>query len=327
MPRKHWPSEFSRPITLGVFVIMIIAAIVLYVLQHTSYGLQILNKQTEMPDLNTVLDSVLPQEDEIQQAFQPRLDNEQLKSKDIGIITRDGQVLRARVSKPEGPGPFPVVAIIHDGPSSTRTTDQVAALWGEALSQEHQMVTITPDWREGQMGQEEVTDILGALDWMGKLRETKDQPITLFGMDHGVYIALSVVEAQRESITGLIAAYGYSDIAAEYHFLAEHDTRGAENFLDTTGCSDQTAVELCLKELSNTAVHLTIPTLVIHSQSDSVVPLSQSEQIASQVTDQTLLTTDYITDTNIDHFFLSKDTNVGFADAKTIIDTWLTTHL
>jgi len=305
---------------------MIIAAVVLFVLQHTRYGSQVLRQQSQMPNLNALLDSVMPKKEEIDQAFQPRLDVEELNSKDIGILTKDGQVLRARVSKPAGHGPFPVVVIIHDGPSSTRSTDQAATTWGESLAKSQQVLTITPDWREGVMGEEEVVDLLATIDWLGKLLETKGQNITLFGMDHGVYIALSLMATQGESITGLIAAYGYSDIAAQYDFLVAHDARGAENFLDASGCSNQTAVALCLKNLSRTDLAITVPTLLIHGEQDSVVPLAQSQQIANQVNDSANLTVEYMPDPLVDHFFLNKETNPGFVAGKQYIQEWLTQH-
>lgn len=321
------PSKHFSVFTIGVFIVMIISAGVLYGLQHTSYGSRVFQQQQQMPNLNDILDQITPTDEEISQAFQPRLDDAELKSKDIGVITKDGQLLRARVSKPAGHGPFPIIIILHEGSSSTRATDQTAVLWGESLSQTQQALTITPDWRESQIGEEEVTDSISVIDWVKKLREATDQPLYLFGMDHGVYIALATMAAEPESVDGLIAAYGYSDIAAEYHFLNEHDPRGAENFLDRTGCAEEAAVELCVRDTSVTDVHISVPTLLIHSEADTVVPKSQSEQIASQVTDPTLLTTDYIEDTNVEHFFLSKEANPGFSQAQQTVQDWLTAHL
>jgi alpha-beta hydrolase superfamily lysophospholipase len=128
-------------------------------------------------------------------------------------------------------------------------------------------------------------------------------------------------------VHGLIAAYGYSDIQVEYQFLSSEDELGAKNFLERTGCSEQTAVELCLKDLSLTSLQISVPTLIIHPQNDSVVPVSAADQIASQVTDPTLLTKDIVTEAGIDHFFLNKEDNAGYTAAQKTITDWLTTNL
>jgi polyketide synthase 12 len=325
---RQWSKEMIRPFTIGVVLIMVAAALVLRILQNTDYGQQVLEKQTaEMPDLDTLLDQVMPSEEQIDQAFQPHLDTEDAQSKDIGIITKDGQLLRARLSKPAGSGPFPVIIILHDGPSSTRATDEAAKLWGESLSHEYDAMTLTLDWRESQMGEEEVTDVVSAIDWVRKLRESTDQPILLFGMDHGVYLALAAMETHSEYVDGLIAAYGYSDVKQQYHFLAEHDARGAENFLDDTGCAEETAVELCLEGQSVTSVDIAVPLLVMHGRADTVVPSAQSEQIATQATDPSAVTTVYSDDPAVDHFFLDNEDNAGFTIGENAVNDWLKKQL
>jgi dipeptidyl aminopeptidase/acylaminoacyl peptidase len=146
-------------------------------------------------------------------------------------------------------------------------------------------------------------------------------------MDHGVYLALAALQTHSEIVDGVIAAYGYSDIAAQYNFLVEQEPRGAENFLENTGCAEETAIELCLENRSVSPLSISVPLLLIHSRADSVVPITQSEQIATQTTDPALVTISYEEDPQVDHFFLNDDAEAGFATAEAAIHDWLDTQL
>ncbi len=301
---------------------MIGSVAVLRILQNTPEGEERI-RENELMNINAILDQIAPSDDEIERAFQSRLSEEELQNEDIGIVTKDGQLLRARLSKPSGNGPFPVVIIIHSAPSSTRATDEIGTVWGESIAREQNALTFTLDWREGTMGEEEVTDVVSTIDWARKLLQATDQPIYLFGLDHGVYIALRALETHQEYVDGLIAAYGYSDIAAQYAALVAQDSRGAENFLTQTGCSEAVAVDSCLNDLSATTVEISVPTLLLHGRADSVVPFTQAEQIATQVNESVQLTSVFLDDTAVDHFFLDDTNDAGFTAGEQAIADWL----
>jgi dipeptidyl aminopeptidase/acylaminoacyl peptidase len=177
------------------------------------------------------------------------------------------------------------------------------------------------------IGEEEVVDVISTIDWVTKLSEAQEQPVIVFGMDHGVYLALAAVQTRSEIVDGVIAAYGYSDIAAQYHFLAENDKRGAENFLDDTGCAEETAVELCLENRSISPLTIAVPMLLIHSRADSVVPIAQTEQIVADATEPARVTTLYEEDPSVDHFYLNNEGEAGFDAAETAIHDWLDIQL
>lgn len=311
------------PVSIMFFALMIVAIIGLRLYNHFApeEKKQIATNQPQT--LQEFLDSVIPQNVNFDQLSQTTLGTAAILNKEVEFITRDSQTIHAKISKPEGTGPFATIILVHGGQSSGRSTDRVAEVLGEPLMQSTGMMTVAVDWRESTFGQEDLTDLLSTIDWVRGLQETASQPIILFGLEHGAYVSL-LATVEDVHIDGVIDAYGYIDPWEEYHYLLTVDTTSADNFLEATGCHTAANQEACLHELSlQDVLHIDMPVLILHSQADTFVPIAQSETFATMI-DTDFLTFDRIDDPAVGSGFLASPSVAGFDAALDQINQWIT---
>lgn len=306
-----------KPISVGIFVIMVVSIILLRFLDLGDDQ----KAKEQAPDLDAILEKVWPDDSSLEDDLRPALGAEPLRSEEMGFLSRDSEPIRALVSKPSGEGPFSTVIIVHDGEGSERTTDRVATLLGQKIAEEGVLLTVTVDWREGEVGTKDLTDVISAVDWVYSLREADSQPIFLFGVGHGAY--LSLLALQDVKVNGVISAYGYIDPSEEYEYLKQNNENSAEVFLKQTGCDQEAHIESCLQNLSlvDTLV-VNIPVLLLHGTNDSFVPLAQSEQMSS-IAPQELATV--LTLEGAGYGFLSDSAAVGYDEGWSTIYQWIDT--
>lgn len=322
--RKKIPRDVMRPLTLAVLIIMIIAAIVMRYIQHTDKGQEHLRQSLEnQPQtLDEMLDKFMPDETQLTEIFSPRLQTEAQSNEEIEFLARDGTLTAMRISKPVGSGPFPGIVIIHDGESSSRSTEQIGRVLGKELSKQYNAVTLAVDWRESALGEEEMHDVISAVNWIQKTYRSTNQPTILFGLGRGAYLALKAMD--EVEIDGLIMAYPYIDPYQEYLYLQEYNDLDAVTFLSQTGCSGySTQVESCLTSLSLAdRLSLSLPTYMVNSTGNDFIPIDQTDSIAALV-NNSLLTYSRIQDDEVQHNFLSNTTAQGFATSWQDLTTWM----
>ncbi|MBI2411300.1 MAG: hypothetical protein HYV32_05405 [Candidatus Kerfeldbacteria bacterium] len=320
---KHDRSNsLMGPVSMLFFAFMIVALIALRLYNHFAPEEKKQIATNQPATLEEFLNSVIPQNVNLDQLSQASLRTEAMMNKEIEFITRDSQTIHAKISKPEGVGPFATMILMHGGQSSQRSTDRMAEVLGEPLMQSTGMMTVTVDWRESTFGQEDLTDLLSTIDWVRGLQETASQPIILFGIEHGAYISLLATQ-EDVSIDGVIDAYGYINPAEEYRYLLTTDATSADNFLQQSGCHTAANQDACLHELSlQDVLHIDIPVLILHSEADTFVPIAQSEMLAAMM-DAELLTFDRITDPVVGNGFLTTPSLAGFDAALEQINAWV----
>lgn len=256
--------------------------------------------------------------------LEPFVGPEAQTNEEIDIGARDGEPLQVRFTKPAGEGPFPVMVIVHGVSSSAPLTNQVSSLYGEEFANNLNMMVAVVDWRDSQFGEGDFTDVVSAIDWASSLEEKGDEPVILFGLDHGAY--LSLLAANEVPVDGIISAYGYADLYEQYLFLQEQQPDSAPIFLEKSGCKNVVDTNSCLRQLSlRDRLNITVPTLIIHGADDTSVPPSQSELLRSLIDEShvqyTLLDSDNV-DEQIAHVFDNSGA-LGHQQAMDTLYNWL----
>jgi dienelactone hydrolase len=324
--KKH-RQEASTVLAIGILVVMVV---VVFVMRFVREEEATQDSTAKMPSLQELVSQFSDQYDLDQSALTNEApvdtSTERIVHEEMQFIARDSETVKAIYSKPEGDGPFPVMILIHGGESSFRSTEKMASVFEERLidDEEHPMITLSVDWRESDFAQGDLTDILSAIDWIEKRTEAHNQPILLFGLDHGAYLA--VLAAQHASVSGIVSAYGYGNLWEQYQFLKGQNEEQANQFVEQAGCSDTFNTESCLRDASVLTTQIHVPLALLHAPNDSVVPFSQSESLAAEI-DSSLITLKRIEDEGTTHDFFSDPNAAGFATAYEAVDEWINSVL
>ncbi|MFH1426815.1 MAG: prolyl oligopeptidase family serine peptidase [Candidatus Kerfeldbacteria bacterium] len=326
MPRRKLTQEIIKPLTAAVIVIMIVAVVILKYLQLSDKGQAFLQQRSaDVPSLDEILDQAIPDTEEIESLFEPKLGIEALHGYEAGYIARDGETVRARLSKPEGDGPFPAIIIIHDAPASSRATDRVHDVLGERLMEQFNALTFTVDWRDSDFAEDDLTDVISAVDEMSDFVHVKDEPVIVLGLGYGAY--LSLLATRDVQVDGIIIAYPYIDPADQFKHLNNTNQVTAQTFLQQTGCTTALQEEQCLRSLAVTDEYdETVPMLVLHNSKDALVPAIQSERLTVMHV-QTALTVLMLDIENGEHDFLSDPAADGFEQGYSAVVAWIETLL
>lgn len=315
---KNW-----QLLTIAVIIAMTLAVIVLRFFYGIKPDKAVPNQQTERLSLDELFDQMLP-EDDLFQVPQPSLAAEKLASQEMTITGRDGQELKVFVSKPTGSGPFAAVLLLHGNEASVRAASRISKILGERFSAELEVVAVSVDWRESELGTDDLGDVLAAIDWLRELVEVgENQPIMLLGTDYGSYLTLLAADAAPAEFAGIIAAYGYIDPAAHYNFLQQSDAAAADKFLTQTACDLATQPTSCLQQLSLVdAITVNMPILILHNSLDQIVSVEQSRQLRDMITPN-LVTYIELNEQTADHDILAAATAAGFDAAWQAMVGWI----
>lgn len=170
------------------------------------------------------------------------------------------------------------IVLIHGGKASKERAKEMCQNYAARFYPQFTLISV--DYAFSGYGGRELRDVLNAIDYAQSLSITK---IFLIGESHGGYLAL--LAATREHISGVIDAYGPTDLLAMQTFAAEENPQLNIDWADYIQATLEECkmsgldVERCIKQRSPyyLADRIKAPVLILHGTADEVVPISQSE--------------------------------------------------
>ena len=200
MPENKTRHASWTPVTLSVVLGIIVVVVILNVIGDPLERL----RTAEPENINAFLEEFAIDIPALEESFRPQLSVDALRGFDAGIISRDNDPLRTRLSKPAGAGPFTTVIIVHDAPSSEPVTDRIDLELAQPLVDAASVVTFTVDWRSydgDRAGQ--LRDVLSVVDWIEKLATSDTAPVVLIGIGYGAGLVVDVAQ-QHTVVDGLV---------------------------------------------------------------------------------------------------------------------------
>lgn len=319
MAKKTLPEEVARPITIAVVVIMFVAVV----------AIQFINKVGNAPEQEPVeefsvaelIDQIVPPPDAFDNLLSEQISEEELRSEAVTIFTRDSEVRDVIVTKPQGSGPFNAMVLIHGDRSSRRQTEDFSRDYGQQLTDDLGVMTVSVDWRDSDYAEGDLTDVLSTIDWL-ESSVNLAQPPMLIGEDHGAYLALLV--AEEVDATGVVFVSGLPSPLQQFIALQTQDETKATAFLKQSGCDRSSEPESCLLDLSALG-SIEENVLVVYNTRDSVVE-SEQAQLLLQHLPETQRTELRIDSAELPHSFLTNEAEPA-ADARQTIREWIQNQL
>ena len=234
-------------LAVPILIIVVVVAVVL------RYGFGINETYDDIsPTLTAqeIQDLVLPDEDVIALYFSSQFEAEPTNGEQVTMIARDGEQTFGYMSKGTTVQPEAIIILVHDSPSSTRAAKELDATLGKRIASQFNAVTVSVDWRDGVYGEDDVSDVLAAVNWANEYNnELRPVDIYMVGIGHGAYLAAKVMEETDKTIEETLAINGYYYPLREYVRLQSSGESTAEAFLLATGCSGEVYPNTCLDEL------------------------------------------------------------------------------
>lgn len=183
----------------------------------------------------------------------------------------------AELTLPDGPGPFPVVALVHGGFWRARyRRDLMDALADDLV--DRGLAAYNVEYRRLDAGggwPESAQDVVAAIDALREVEEVRAAEVDVVGHSAGGHLALiAAAEGRARRVVGQAAV-------ADVESAIEQDLGD--------GAVKRFAGGAPLDEVS--PLHrapLDVPVLLVHGEDDDTVPPAQSEAFASRGGDVTL---------------------------------------
>ncbi|MEM9741117.1 MAG: alpha/beta fold hydrolase [Pseudomonadota bacterium] len=192
--------------------------------------------------------------------------------------------------RPEGPGPFATVILIHGGPEGqyrpffSTTVQYFASELGVAVlapnvrgSSGYGKTYVKLD--NGRLREDSVKDIGAALDWIAGQDELDEDRIAVYGGSYGGYMVLASLTNYPDRIATGMEAVGISNFVT---FL--ENTQPYRQDLRRVEYGDERDPDMraFLEEISplNKVDRIRVPLLIAQGANDPRVPASESDQIA-----------------------------------------------
>ena len=211
----------------------------------------------------------------------------------IEYASFDGLRVPAFVQKPRGPGPHPVVIVIHGGPE-----DQSRPVWSSVLQgwvNELGIAVIQPNVRgstgygktyvgldNAMLRENSVRDIGALLDYVRDQPDLDASRVMVYGGSYGGYMVLASMIHYGDRLRGGVDIVGISDWITFLQNTEEYrrDLRRAEY-----GDERDPEVRAFFERISpkRQAARIRAPLFVIQGQNDPRVPVTESEQIVEEV--------------------------------------------
>jgi polyketide synthase 12 len=211
------------------------------------------------------------------------------------ITSADGLVIYGHLSVPPGPGPHPAVVVCTAGEGGALNADGGYAHLGEhapLLATGSAVLTVDqrgapghgPDFTaRAEMGGGDVDDVIAATLYLADLQEIDGARISIVGTSRGAYTALLALERRPDLWRHAALLMGLYDpaalVAAEQ---AQPGTLLPANFGFSSADVESYFAAPERQPLVGVGA-LGAPLLIVHGDADSVVPLAQSEELATRV--------------------------------------------
>ncbi len=172
------------------------------------------------------------------------------------------------------------LVLIHGGKASTESAKAMCERYIPAFP-EYDLISI--DYRFSGFGGKELDDVINGIRYAHSLSIPK---VYLLGESHGGYLAL--MAGSRERISGIIDAYGITDLIAMKEYTEKENTQLNTDWQDyiqaTLKECAKIGLETCLKKRSPYfgAYKIEAPVLLLHGIEDEIVPVNQSERLVEQ---------------------------------------------
>jgi len=172
------------------------------------------------------------------------------------------------------------LVLIHGGKASTESAKAMCERYIPAFP-EYDLISI--DYRFSGFGGKELDDVINGIRYAHSLSIPK---VYLLGESHGGYLAL--MAGAKEKISGIIDAYGITDLIAMKEYTEKENTQLNTDWQDyiqaTLKECAKIGLETCLKKRSPYfgAYKIEAPVLLLHGIEDEIVPVNQSERLVEQ---------------------------------------------
>ena len=208
----------------------------------------------------------------------------------IEFLARDGLLLSAFVTRPDGPPPWPAVLAVHDGPSAR----DLATLdpWSQALGVAG-LCCIQVNYRgsrgfgkgfrdagDGQWSHAMQTDLVDALRCDALAGLIDEQRVAAIGYGYGGYAALMLATQSEVPLASVGAASAPTDLV---RYVTALQSLGGSAAAEAARIGDPRADADRLRAASplTRAADIKVPVLLFHGQQDAQVPVSDATALAA----------------------------------------------
>ncbi|MFT4250988.1 MAG: S9 family peptidase [Caulobacter sp.] len=225
----------------------------------------------------------------------PWLTEDRLAGMDIlDVATRDGVKLRGYLTKPNRPGPWPLVVMPHGGPEARDTFDY--DLFGQAFAARGWAVLQVNFRGSGGYGkafaeagrkhwgdrmQEDLEDAIAQVVAGGRVRADR---VAICGISYGGYAALMGAVRRPELYKSVVAIAGDADLVESIAFSKTEDGADSEAYAYWLKVIGDPAVDREMLQRASPALRaaeVAAPVLLIHGDKDTIVAPKQSRIMAS----------------------------------------------
>lgn len=179
--------------------------------------------------------------------------------------------------------PLPVVILNHDGVKgiSNATLERAKFLaW-------HGFIVLVPSYRgedgsdgEVEVAKGEVDDVLNLMKIIPKIKEADKKKIAMIGTSHGALITMLAASRTKE-LKCVVEAYGVMDIFQWWKYLKEKKFKTDDPLSKKVygeGPSENPEA-FKIRDAVNYVSRIQCPVLVIHGDSDDIVPVFQAYEL------------------------------------------------
>ncbi len=195
------------------------------------------------------------------------------------FYTSDNLKIHAILCQPRRQGKFPAVVLNHPGYDEAITLEPMcrgyAGLGYVAIASDYRGTGQSQGVHEFAKG--EVTDVLNALAYVKSLPNVDKSNMFMFGMSHGGGITYLACERTTD-IKAAVVMSGFSNASAININDLPID--------DIGGTPDQVPEEYRIRSAINFVEGYRCPTLILHAQDDSTVPVQQADEMYEALKDR-----------------------------------------
>lgn len=202
----------------------------------------------------------------------------------------DGLFISALYYRPNGPGPFPVVVVLHGGPEDQERPRYVG-IYQFLLSRG--IGVFAPNFRGStgygrsfqrrvyrDWGGAELEDIMAGVRWLGAEPEVDSQRLAVMGGSFGGFAALSAISRYPQYWRAAVDMMGPVNLQT---FVSVVPPTWRQFMAEWIGDPEKDAEFLRERSPLTHAAHIQCPLLVVQGAHDPRVPASESQQLLAEL--------------------------------------------